>query len=422
MKKKFTNVLFIVLVLTVTAGYAQQPPMQYFRPNDKTGLNVFEPGKDDSVEFDGLKVRIGGAFALQFQGLDHENDADNLIPLITNFNLPTANFDIDVQLYDGVRMHLRTYLSSRHHTETYVKGGYIQIDKLDFIKEDFLKDLMDKVTIKVGQMENNYGDTHFRRTDNGHALYNPFVGNYIMDSFTTEIGAEVYYQSNGLIGMVGITNGRLNQSVADTATNGAFIAKLGYDKQMSDDLRFRLTGSLYTVANTSNTYLYGGDRAGSRYYKVMDVVGASTNDFSGRINPRLKTDMTSIMINPFVKFKGLEFFGMYETSFGRDVVADAAFTGNRTYTQLAGELLYRFGKKEQFYTGGRYNTVNGQLPGEETDKITVDRINFGGGWFLTKNILAKVEYMSQSYKDYPTGNSLAGGKFSGFMMEAVIGF
>jgi hypothetical protein len=421
MKKILTTLLKVACVLVTFASFAQQPALQYFRGYDKTGVNVFEPSKEDTVEFDDLKVRIGGGFAIQYQGLDHENAAGDLVTLGNNFNLPTANFDIDVQLYDGVRMSLRTYLSSRHHTETYVKGGYIQIDKLDFIKKDFLAEIMKKATIKIGQMENNYGDTHFRRTDNGHALYNPFVGNYIMDSFTTEIGAEIYYQTNGWIGMIGMTNGRLNQSVSDTATHGAFIAKVGYDKQINDDLRFRLTGSIYTVNNTSTTYLYGGDRAGSRYYEVMDRDGASANDFSGRINPQLKTDMTSIMINPFVKFKGLEFFGVFETTSGYDKVADAAFDGDRTWTQLAGELIYRFGTEEKLYVGARYNTVSGQLPGEESDKVTVNRVNLGGGWFMTKNILAKVEYVSQNYEDYPAGQ-FEDGQFSGLMIEAVIAF
>jgi hypothetical protein len=226
MKERSTRFLVVVFVLITTVSYAQQPAIQYFRPNDRSGVNVYETGKEDTVAWDKLKIRFGGAFALQYQGLDHENAANNLINLISNFNLPSANLDLDVQLYDGVRLHLRTYLSSRHHTETYVKGGYIQIDKLDFIKKDFLGDLMKKTTIKIGQMENNYGDTHFRRTDNAHALFNPFVGNYIMDAFTTEIGAEVYYQTNGWLAMVGITNGRLNQSVADTATRAAIIVKV----------------------------------------------------------------------------------------------------------------------------------------------------------------------------------------------------
>lgn len=101
-------------------------------------------------------------------------------PIGYNFNLATANLDLDVALYDGVRMHLRTYLSSRHHPEPYVKGGYFQIDKLDFVSEGFLEDVMKNVTIKIGHMENNYGDAHFRRSDNAQAIYNPFVGNLIM--------------------------------------------------------------------------------------------------------------------------------------------------------------------------------------------------------------------------------------------------
>ena len=55
--------------------------------------------------------------------------------------------------------------------------------------------LMQIATLRVGHLEINYGDAHFRRSDNGNALYNPFVGNYIMDAFTTEIGGEVYLKA-----------------------------------------------------------------------------------------------------------------------------------------------------------------------------------------------------------------------------------
>ena len=66
--------------------------------------------------FDDINVRIGGSSTLQFQALSHENsDAAPLKEIGSNFNLATANLDLDVVLYDGVRMHLRTYLSSRHH-------------------------------------------------------------------------------------------------------------------------------------------------------------------------------------------------------------------------------------------------------------------------------------------------------------------
>src|SRR5690606_33188104 len=109
-----------------------------------------------------------------------------LVELGTDFNLPTANLNVDAQLMDGVRMHLGVYLSARHHEESWVKGGYIQMDKLDFISPGFMEEIMNYTTIRIGLDEFNYGDAHFRRTDNARAIYNPFVGNYIMDSFSTE--------------------------------------------------------------------------------------------------------------------------------------------------------------------------------------------------------------------------------------------
>src|SRR5690606_39820228 len=118
------------------------------------------------------------------------------------------------------------------------------------------------------------------------------------------------------------------------------LAKLGYDKQINDDLRLRLTGSMYTTGKSSNVYLYNADRSGSRYYLVMEPTGASAaaNFRSGRYNPGLSNEITAFMINPFVKYKGLEFFGTFETASGK---TDAE-TDNRSVSQLAGELLYRF--------------------------------------------------------------------------------
>src|SRR5690606_39857216 len=95
---------------------------------------------------------------------------------------------------------------------------YLQIDKLDFIKEGFMEDVMQYVTIKLGHMENNYGDAHFRRSDNAMALYNPFVGNYLMDGFTTEVGGEVYFRKNAWMVMAGLSNGKLNQAVNNPGT------------------------------------------------------------------------------------------------------------------------------------------------------------------------------------------------------------
>ena len=405
-------------LVAANLGFAQEFPIDNLKPRDQRGINQFENPKDSTSTFDGLKVRLGGAFALQFQGLEHENKSG--VPLYNignNFNLATANMDIDVALADGVALHLRTFLSSRHHPEAYVKGGYLQINSLDFIKKGLLKDLMKHTTIKFGHDEINYGDAHFRRSDNAYAINNPFVGNLIMDAYATLVFTEVYYQRDGFIGMVGVSNGKLNQT-ATGGTSPSLYAKIGYDKQVNEDLRVRLTGSVYNNANSSRLDFYDGDRAGSRYYFVMEGATAtsSANFKSGQVVPDYKNKVTSFMINPFVKYKGLEFFGTIETSAGRNTVE----ADRRNYNQYAGELLYRFGNTENFYIGGKYNQVTGELAtGEDID---VNRFNIGGGWFMTKNILVKAEYVSQKYDGYAPTNILHGGKFNGYVLEAVIAF
>ena len=392
-----------------------------FRPPNQHGINVFEPAKDTADYFDGIKVVVGGDFAIQFQGLDHENAGSWIDPtgatqtlgeIGSNFNLPTANLDIDVLLYDGVRMHLRTYLSSRHHPEPYVKDGYIQIDKLDFISEGFMSGFMNHARIKIGHMENNYGDAHFRRTDNAAALYNPFVGNLIMDSFTTEVGGELYYFNQGFLGMIGATNGKLNQSVANPDDAGvSWLGKIGYDTDLNDDFRFRLTGSVYHTNKVPSAYLYGADRAGSRYYGIM-----GEGFTSGRYNPKFGNEITSYMVNPFIKLGGLEFFGTYEQTSGKQ----HGETDERAFTQLAGDLIYRFGPTENFYVGGRYNTLSGD--DSSGADIDINRFQIAGGWFLNKNIMTKVEYVSQNYEGFNLGSQFDEGQFSGLMIEAAISF
>jgi hypothetical protein len=426
--------LLLVLIFG-SAGpklFSQQRDLEYYRPPDYRGINQFETSKVDTTPFNGVVVRVGGASTIQFQGINDENNAafvnngsgqnvNQLVDLSHNFNLPTANLDFDVQLAHGLRMHLRDYLSSRHHDEGIVKGGYLQIDDLDFISKGFLDDVMKVVTVKFGLMELDYGDAHFRRTDNAMALYNPFVGNYIMDAFTTEVGGEVYYKAHDIIAMIGASNGKLNQSVTDNgATNVAILGKLGFDKQINDDLRLRLTGSIYSNSKAQNLYLYGGDRAGSRYYSVMQGITATADNFtSGRWNPNFANKLTSVMVNGFMKYDNLELFGTIESANGGDTLGSSA---TRVWNQYALDAVYRFGASDNFYAGLRYNTASGKLQNDNPQKVTIDRVQAVLGWFLTKNVLTKLEYVDQSYNHFPYSSIYSNGRFYGYVLEASITF
>jgi hypothetical protein len=402
--------------------------LSHFRPHDARSLSQFEAPKADTAPYEGFVLEWGAAFTQQFQGLRHENTASpnivggvNLNQLMTigsGFNNADANLYMDAQLARGIRVALTSYLSSRHHNETWVKDGYLLIDGSPW-ENKTLDDIMKVVTLRVGHFEINYGDQHFRRTDNGQAMFNPLVGNLIMDAFTTEIGGEVYARGHNLLGMVAVTGGEVRGTVLKPENRSpSVIGKLGFDKMLNDNTRVRVTGSVYTTHTSNSNTLYSGSRAGSRFYYVLENVNATetAQAWSGDLQPGFNHRVTAFVVNPFVKFQGLELFGNVEQAKGRNAVE----TSDRTWTQNAGEALYRV-LKNQVYVAGRYNVVKGKLAGMTSD-VTIDRTEIGGGWFLSSNLEAKGEWVQQNYRDYVLSDIHHGGKFHGVMVEAVVSF
>ena len=449
-------------IMTVAAAlFVSSIMFAQLRPTDQTGVNVFETPKTD-IQFTGPKVEFGGAISMPYIALKQSNAVVNTDPGVNsqalfkntpNFALSMANLYINSYLADGITLNVTLYLASKNHNETWVKGGYVQFDKIPFIKLDLLDNIMKYTTIKVGQMDVNYGDAHFRRSDGGNGMYNAFMENYIMDEFATEIGAEADVNINGLIGTVAVTDGELNPNLAAIDTtlaanrysngvrNPSFIAKLGFDKQLTDKFRARLTGSVYTTAGSGSNTLFGGDRTGSNYSAVLyNAAPGTTTAFNGRFNPNLADRVTALMGNLFLKYNlmdalSVESFTTLEGANG----AKASEATDRKASQFATDLIFRFGKSENFFLGARYNTVSADVPA--AGKVSavapqtigqdavpayeqgINRLAISGGWYVTKNIMAKVEYANQKYTGVPNVNYiLNGAEFHGLSAEAVIAF
>jgi hypothetical protein len=412
---------------------APKVEVENYRPEDKRGINVFEAPKDGSVPYTGFKLQWGAAFTQQFQGLDHSNtsapklvttlgittDANQLIRIGHGPNNATANLYLNGQLAPGIRVAMTTYSSARHHNETWVKDGYLLVDASP-IDWKPLNDLMKYVTIKAGHFEINYGDAHFRRSDNGNAIRNPLVGNYIMDAFTTEVGGEVYARVGPWLAMGGVTGGESRGMITSPQRRSpSYLSKIGFDKQFAPGFRFRLTGSEYATSSSVSNTLFSGDRAGSRYYDVLEnaTSSESAQAWSGAIQPGLSNSIHAVVLNPFLQFRGLELFGNIERAKGRAQNE----TDNRAWKQNVGEVVYRFFPDQRLYVAARYNTVKGQLSVGAPD-VTVNRSQVGGGWFITPNLLTKLEFVNQKYLDFPSTDIRNGGRFKGFMVEGVVAF
>jgi predicted porin len=123
------------------------------------------------------------------------------------------------------------------------------------------------------------------------------------------------------------------------------------------------------------------------------------------------------MLNGLLKVGGVELFGTFETSKGRTKTEVAS----RKASQVAGDVIYRFGPTENLYVGARYNAAKARLAGM-TEDVKINRTALAAGWFLTRNVLVKAEYVVQDYKDFPVADYRNGGNIKGIVVEAVVGF
>ncbi len=467
-----SNKLFLVLGLICISQfmYSQDAGLQYFRNWDKRGINVFEPSKSDAQpEFTGLKLKIGAGFNQDYQSFKHSNTpvyfaesatnpvnknllygasrSDSTSATLQGFNTAMANLYLDAQLADGIRVCVESYMSSRHHNEFWVKGGYIQVDKLPMFGNPtwFSKYLR----LKVGHFQPNYGDMQFRRTDGGNTMFNPFVENYILDAFTTEIGGEAYvFPVKGLMFMLGLTGGTIHGNINNpqakpfpntfdnTDSKPSIVGKIAYDRKMND-LRFRISASVYQNKGSEDQTLYFGDRAGSHYFMVMEpnrselrdedgiLVGIGQSSYrqnkdSGKFIPLFRSQVTATMVNAFLEYKGIEGFFTYEQAKGRSWFEQPADV-ERKVSQYAGELVYRFLKEKQCFVGVRYNSMTGRPPFSGAD-ATINRTTFSAGWFPYNCLMLKAEYSSQQFKDFSAFDYRHDGKFSGIVLQAAVAF
>ncbi|MDD4506136.1 MAG: hypothetical protein PHE60_07185 [Sulfurospirillaceae bacterium] len=409
----------IVLLSTVVCGTLASAKI----------VQTFEPAKDTSV-FTAPTIGWNADLTFNYQGLDQNYDLfgkTGEVTLQPGLSLPTANFDVNAKVMSGFNVKLETMFSSHHHNETYVKGGYATIDNLDFIVPGFASDFMQNATIKVGVDDINFGDDQFRRTDNADVMRNPFIHNMGVEAYMQAPHIEVLYRlpANTFV-MVGITNGQVNpddvtavdrNSTSGSSNRPGLYGKIGFDSQINDDLRVRLTESVYTVHGTNKgSSLYSGDKAGTPSRKIFDDgtdtdFGALWNALSGF------SDLTVSKTNFFTRYQDTELYAMFEIADGAD-----AKGVDMAMNHYAVDLVQRF-HNDKFYAAARYEKAKLDYKEATNDLGDAEMTQWqvGLGWFLSKNAVAKLEYIDH---ERTNNSSFVGGTadFKGYMISTALTF
>ena len=69
--KTMILVAFLCSTIMMNAQNNQNNKINYDRPYDKAGLNMFETTKEDLVPFTGFQIKLSGGFTQQYQALKY---------------------------------------------------------------------------------------------------------------------------------------------------------------------------------------------------------------------------------------------------------------------------------------------------------------------------------------------------------------
>ena len=435
----------------------------------------FTPGwerKDDDMQpgkLEQMNLRVGRAGPLDFymgvdtvgrlQALEHDDafsggnrrpelDPDfqqsfGNINFLASFNDDRENKDPYLEVY------FNWFISSRHHSEVFGDEGYLMVSRIPDGGPTFLNSVFDYIDLKAGEYELPFGDQIYRRTSNANTQRNALIGNSVVDGRATEVGVTVMNDSPS--SEPGKLNWLLNVSSGDPSPsfeqgNGlAFLPKAWMN--LTDELR--ASGSLYHVNQDGNGpgFPAGGDSSnlltglrdtGGVYEGVL---GGGSD--SGQVLFSGGQDATALQGDLTYETDQFELYGNLGYYQGDNT--NGSITGQPEeqwlYTTLDG--VYRF--SDRIYAAARYSaafadelessspttTING-VPIRTTSQSSsgrVDRFQIGGGYWLTKTILFKLEYVHQTFDGFNAGARSVSGvnasrdpSFNGVISEVSFSF
>lgn len=354
------------------------------------------------------RIRIGLDVRGYGQALSQRNN-DNTLPVLEkSIGRGFGNINIWGHITDGLDIYTSIYITSRQHAEMYGQEGYMLLTKTPpYIQEldlPFVDWFFDHLDVKAGHFGIDFGDAHLYRTDNADAQRNPLIGNFVIDPNTTEAGIEFSTTPGRIGGVFGVTNGSENERFTSDQGLGLHGKVYGYPRES-----LRISGSVYSVdhsgpVTSGNAFssLFSGNRSGGPYAAVIPggrgpgqvEIGAGEEVFAWQADATL--DLGRCIAR-----------GHYGMKYDRDNNGAAFGTPRDDWRYFSGEVQY-FLKPERLYLAGRYSGARADIVNGASSNGRIDRYQIGGGLWLAKGILAKVEYVDQRFRDFAAGTTVNG--------------
>lgn len=322
-----------------------------------------------------------------------------------------------------IEMFFDLFISSRNHpSTTYGHQGYLVVRAMpgDLKKVRVLNTLFEHVDVKLGHFHIDFGDHQFHRSDNAAVQSNPLIGNFVIDPELVDIGAEISSEPGKFNWMLGLSNGTNTENVQE----GKGVAVHG--KVWLDVEPFRAAFSAIQVDHSENAttkaQLFSGNRDGERYGGILGGGQAP-----GQVLPQAGRDLLAWQADFTYGADKLKLYAHYGDTKDSDTNGPAAGTPVEHWNYYAAESVYQFTPKA--HAAARYSSAAAKTLRDLPSDGKVDRVQVGGGYWLTEQMLIKLEYVHEAYRDFKVGDVLNNNlqawrdpSFSGGLMEVSFGF
>jgi hypothetical protein len=342
--------------------------------------------------------------------------------LDAGFQDPFANLSFLASISDKLDVYFDLYVASRPHASTtYGHEGYMLFKQLPApFDTGALGGIFDFINVKVGAFDLDFGDDNYRRSNNARVQRNPLIGNTLVDPNVEEIGGEVYSIKGPVYALVGIGSGTTTEHF-DYGSEPSVHGKLwGYPLP---DLRTSISAYHVDLSESADTsYLFANGRSGGTFAAVF-----GGGDNPGQILPQAGKDVTAVQADLMWNHWPFELYSNVGWVQDDDINGPAAGSPSERWAYGAIEPVYHL--LPSFYLAGRYSFAIAQSVNGVPSDGWVDRAELGCGYWITNNILGKLEYVYQQYHDFSAADGVVSGvdavggpRFSGVVMEVSLSF
>jgi hypothetical protein len=389
------------------------------------------PGRNLNLEigqWKDMQVLMGFQAVTRFQYLVQDDVFSGGTPkpdTDPGFQTPFGDLSFVARFGDVLDVYYDLYLASRpHESSTYGHEGFIILHRMpgSLGENRLIQRFFDIADIKVGAFDIDFGDSRYRRSNNARVQYNPLVGNFVVDPETDEIGVEVYSKPTRLNWLAGVTGGT---TTGHSDEDGGFgvHGKLWMD--VIPDLRAAVsayrTDHSGSVAGDKSS-LFSGSRSGGPYDEV--IAGGNA---PGNILPSNGQDVTALQGDLTWNHWPYEAYSNLGWTQDTDINGSAPGSPTESWYYGAAEGVYHL--TPNLYGAARYSGAFAVKINDHSSDGVVHRIQVGGGYWFTRTMLVKAEYVYQWYDDFSPAGGQVGGtdvwrdpSFNGLIFEASFSF